>query len=456
MKFYGTRDKSKKEYSLKEAAQMGLAPCGGLFMPMQIPQIDMIKALEKAKKGFKEVSKYIASFYFSSDLTQEQINRALDKALDFDIPLKKLDDGVLTIELFRGPTFAFKDVGASCMGAILAELSNSKADKDLTILTATSGDTGSAVARGFYKIPGINVIILFPKGKVSPLQQAQMTSLGKNITALEVNGTFDDCQNIVKEAFNNKELREKYNITSANSINLLRWLPQSFYYFYSYYLWLESEHPAILEKILKEEKVSLPKPVIAVPSGNYGNIAAGMLAKKMGLPIKKFVAASNSNNIIGEYLNSGEFTPKASIQTIANAMDVGNPSNIERINSIYGSLNNLKEDLECYSYPDNQIKKGIEQIYNKYKYVSCPHSATGYLAFKEYNSKSGESGYWLSTAHPAKFNEVIEEILPIKINIPTELKELMDKEKRAIEIAPNIKDLEKILESSSNNLSNIV
>ena len=225
MKFYGTKDKEKKEYSLKEAAQLGLAPCGGLFMPLDIPNVDIKEVLKLSGKGLKDVSYYIASQFFSGDLSQEQIKKSIDTALNFNIPLTSVSSELSTLELFHGPTFAFKDVGASCMGAILSELNKDCNNKDLTILTATSGDTGSAVANGFYNLPGIKVIILFPKGKVSPLQQAQMTTLGKNITALEVDGTFDDCQRIVKEAFNNKELREEFNITSANSINLLRWIP---------------------------------------------------------------------------------------------------------------------------------------------------------------------------------------------------------------------------------------
>lgn len=457
MKYYSTRNREKL-YSLKEAAVMGLAPDGGLFMPEYIPEANLEKAFQLAQCSFAEMASYLATLFFKSTLSQTQIEEAIHNALQFDIPLVKIDSSnkenpLYTLELFHGPTCAFKDVGASCMGQILAAL-NVKGEK-LIILTATSGDTGSAVARGFYDIPGIEVVVLFPKGKVSPLQECQMTALGKNIKAVKVNGTFDDCQKLVKEIFNNKELRERINVTSANSINLLRWIPQCFYYFYAYCQWLIKEHNNTFKRYMNGEDIPLPEVTFVVPSGNYGNISAGMLAKKMGLPVREFIAASNVNDVFPQYLKSGKYEPRPSVQTIANAMDVGAPSNYERILALYNNdYNSICKEIKGFSCNDEEIKSGIAELYDKYGYISCPHSAVGYLATKNYLAKSGscnlsslnsKSTIWLSTASPAKFSEVIEPVIGAMPQIPERLHTLLEKDKSSISIEVSIESLENIL-----------
>ena len=444
MKFYSNRDK-KNLYTLRDAAFMGLAPDGGLFMPEQIPSVEMSKIISLAKDSFIDMAVYVMEKFMGDSLDEERIGEALQKAIPFEIPLRKIGYSrhgrpLYTMELFHGPTCAFKDVGAGCMGQILRALQQDKRER-LIILTATSGDTGSAVARGFYDIPGIDVVVLFPKGKVSPLQECQMTTLGKNIHAIKVNGTFDDCQRMVKEIFNNRELRKKVNVTSANSINLLRWLPQSLYYFYGYWQWLNAEYPGDVNA------GTLPQVTIAVPSGNYGNISAGMLAKKMGLPIKRFIAASNANDIIPQYLKSGIYSPRPSVQTIANAMDVGNPSNYERILDLYGnSYDAICKDTSGYSCSDGQIRAGILELYKEYGYTSCPHSAVGYNAVKDYMERTQERDViWLSTAHPAKFTEVIEPVTGEKAEIPQRLSDLLSKKGEFAELEPDSKTLEKFL-----------
>lgn len=498
MKFYSTRNKTRL-YSLQEAAFLGLASDGGLFMPESIPQVDLKKVFFLARRSFPEMAAYLAELFFSEDLSQEEIHAAVNNALSFPIPLKEVGKSrngkpLHTLELFHGPTFAFKDVGASCMGQILSALLKKRGGKEkLIILTATSGDTGSAVARGFYNIPEIDVVILFPNGKVSPLQECQMTTLGKNIYPVKINGTFDDCQKLVKEAFNNKELRQHRNITSANSINLLRWLPQSFYYFYGYCQWVDAVYPYFdwqsvswLNKEQEEarqagglhnepgNRASFPQPVIVVPSGNYGNISAGMLAKKMGLPIAGFVAASNSNDIIPKYLKTGMYTPCPSVQTIANAMDVGNPSNYERILDLYNNnYNAICADVAGFSCNDTQIREGIRELYSRYNYLSCPHSAVGYNATqwlcqqqtKEkstptankplsgiFKSIDPDAVFWLSTAHPAKFQEVLKETLGQQPPIPASLASLLQKPRTSISMEPEFGALEAYLNTRFSSL----
>ena len=313
MKFYSTRDKSQKLFDLADAAFMGLAPDGGLFLPERIPQIDMARVEELAAKSYADMALYLAQSIFD-DVDAETMERVVRDAYDFPIELKSLGDDLHTLELFHGPTHAFKDFGARFMGRMTGVLNN---EGDLVILTATSGDTGSAVAHGFYGVEGVRVVILYPDGKVSPLQEAQMTTLGGNIHPLKVKGTFDDCQRMVKSMFRDKQLRNEVRITSANSINLLRWLPQSFYYFYGYCAW--------------KRMTGRDNPEVVVPSGNYGNLTAGMFARRMGLPLKGFVAASNANDVVPEFLNTQNYKPRASVQTVANAMDVGDPSNFERM-----------------------------------------------------------------------------------------------------------------------------
>ena len=434
MKYYSTRDASRcHPFSLKDAASLGLAPDGGLFMPESIPQVNLETVRSLASISYASLAGYLASLFFSEDLPQEQISAMVSKAYDFDCSLRTIEPGVNVLELFHGPTCAFKDFGARFMGGMFGLL-NSDSD-NLTILTATSGDTGSAVAAGFFNVPGTRVVVLYPEGKVSPLQEAQMTTLGGNITPVRVRGNFDDCQALVKAVFNDAEFRKTHNVTSANSINLLRWIPQSFYYFYAWAQWASANSGA---------------PEIVVPSGNYGNVTAGMLAWKMGLPVRKFIVASNANDVIPQFLVTGQYRPGPSIRTVANAMDVGAPSNYERMMSLFdGDFQSLTDMVEGCSFADAQIKKAIVDIYLKDGYLSDPHSAVAYLARK---AKSAD-GFYLSTAHAAKFSEVIEaafaEYSPQtewKLTIPDSLAAAMGKEKVFVSMDNSLEALENIID----------
>lgn len=405
MIYYSTRDKGHEcPFSLKDAAFAGLAPDGGLFVPDSIPHVDMDKVMSLAEKSYADMAVYLAQTVFD-DIPAEDMDRLVRDAYDFPVKLNSISDGLYNLELFHGPTFAFKDFGARFMGRMLGYLGDGQ---PITILAATSGDTGSAVAHGFYGVDNVRVVILYPDGKVSPLQEAQMTTLGGNIHPLKVAGNFDDCQRLVKTMFKDEELRSKVRITSANSINLLRWLPQSFYYFYAYCLW--------------KKATGKSDPVVVVPSGNYGNLAAGMFAKRMGLPVKGFVAASNANDVVPEYLSTGSFRPRPSVRTVANAMDVGDPSNFERMLWLCDdSYDDMCREIRGFSCTDEQILDAIREIDKKYSYVSDPHSAVGYLATKHY----GLPGFWLSTAHAAKFCEVIRDATGRVPDLPAPLAEAM-------------------------------
>ena len=407
MKFYSTRDASKKLFAIADAAFLGLAPDGGLFVPERIPQVDMERVREFAEVSYADMAGYLAGLIFD-DVPEATIADVVRKAYDFDINLHFFDQKKGALELFHGPTFAFKDFGARFMGQMTGRLNTTDG---LTILTATSGDTGSAVAGGFYNVPGVDVVILYPDGKVSPLQEAQMTTLGGNIHPLRVRGNFDDCQRLVKAMFNDTDLRSRKRITSANSINLLRWIPQSFYYFYAHCLW-----SAFTGRDAAD---------IVVPSGNYGNITAGMLAAKMGMPVRRFVAASNANDVVPEFLITGDYKPRASVRTVANAMDVGAPSNFERMMWLYGDVENLRAQVVGFSATDAEILDAIREIEEKYGYISDPHSAVGYLAAKHYDIE----GYWLSTASPAKFGEVIEKATGHWPEIPAALQQRLSRER---------------------------
>lgn len=424
MKFFSTRDKERKcGYSLKEAAFMGLAPDGGLFVPEYIPQVDMDVVAAKADESYAEMAFYLASQFFADDVDLDAMREMIFKAYDFDCPLVKIGEDRYTLELFHGPTYAFKDFGGKFMGGMLGLLNNS--DDDLVVLTATSGDTGSAVANGFYNVPGVKVVVLYPDGKVSNLQESQMTTLGGNIRPVRVNGNFDDCQALVKAVFNDREFRSEVNVTSANSINLLRWIPQSFYYFYAWCQW---------KKMTGETN-----PDIVVPSGNYGNITAGMLASFMGMPVRRFIAVSNANDVVPEFLKTGVYNPGESVRTIANAMDVGAPSNYERMMYLYSQdFGKLTSALSGFSCTDDEIAAGIKEIYERYAYVSDPHSATGYNAAKAYDVH----GYWLSTAHNAKFREVLKDVLDMDVEVPEGLAKAMSKEKVFHTMDAHLGDLE--------------
>lgn len=423
MRFYSTREKNPaaRLFSLKEAAIMGLAPDGGLFMPERIPQVDMKKIEELSSRSFPEMAAYLASLFFD-EFSESQLLEVCRAAFDFPIPLKcvSAESALYTLELFHGPTFAFKDVGARFMGQMLGRLADK--EKRINVLVATSGDTGSAVAQGFWGVEGVDVTILFPKGKVSPFQESQMTTLGKNIHPVAVEGCFDDCQRMVKELLGDKEFSARHSLTSANSINILRWIPQSFYYFWGYCQWMRATGQP-----QAAQPASLVGPVVVVPSGNYGNIAAGMLAKKMGLPIRSFIAVSNANDTFPRLLSSGVYEPHTTIPTIANAMDVSAPSNYERIMNLYSApesapisapvsapksaaesaLEALRNEVLGFSCSDTLIKAGIAEQYSKYGYLACPHSSTGYLLA----SQACIEGFWLSTAHYAKFINVISDAL---------------------------------------------
>lgn len=407
MKYFSTRDKSKsRPFSLAEAAFAGLAPDGGLFMPERIPVVDMAMVEAEAEKSYADMVLYLAGLLFD-DVPTADLERVVRDAYDFPIELNRLAENFSTLELFHGPTYAFKDFGARFMGRMTGLLN---VGGPLTILTATSGDTGSAVAHGFYGVEGVRVVVLYPEGKVSPLQEAQMTTLGGNIYPLRVKGNFDDCQRLVKSMFRNEELRKQVRITSANSINLLRWIPQSFYYFYGYCAW---------KRMTRRDM-----PTVVVPSGNYGNLTAGMLARCMGLPLRGFVAASNANDVIPKFLLTEEYCPRASVQTVANAMDVGDPSNFERMMVLCGGdVAALKGAVKGFSCSDDKILAAINEIYERYDYLSDPHSAVGYLASKHY----GVDGFWLSTAHAAKFSEVTKAAMMQDAPLPNELSSLLVK-----------------------------
>lgn len=422
MKFYSTRDTSKKLFPLNQAAFLGLAPDGGLFVPERIPKVDLERVKELAGRSYADMAGYLAGVIFD-DVPADVIDEVVRKAYDFDIRFHKFDSRKSALELFHGPTFAFKDFGARFMGQMTGKLNTTDG---LTILTATSGDTGSAVAGGFYNVPGVDVVILYPDGKVSPLQEAQMTTLGGNIHPLRVRGNFDDCQRLVKTMFSDTDLRGRKRITSANSINLLRWIPQSFYYFWAYAIWSQTHCGAA---------------DVVVPSGNYGNITAGMLAARMGMPVRRFVAASNANDVVPEFLITGDYLPRASVRTVANAMDVGAPSNYERMMWLYGSIGALRREVVGFSASDQEILAAIREIEDKYGYISDPHSAIGYLAAKHYDI----DGYWLSTASPAKFGEVIEAATGHWPEIPAALRFRMDSERVYTMMDASAEDLKEYL-----------
>lgn len=396
MRYISTRI-SDKTYSLQEAAFLGLAPDGGLFMPERIPQADMNLVRDIPEGDYNRLAVYLAGLFFGDDLPGSvTLDDIVRRAYDFAPRLLHIGNGPLhALELFHGPTFAFKDFGARFMGAMLGALNDT--GRELIILTATSGDTGSAVAGGFYGIPGVKVVLLYPAGRVSPLQESQMTTLGGNIRPLRVNGSFDDCQRMAKSVFGDTGFCQRYGVTSANSINLLRWIPQSFYYFEGWRQWVRATGGG------------LSRPVIVVPSGNYGNLSAGMLAARMGLPVSRFVAASNANDVIPELLHGGTYRPRESVQTVANAMDVGTPSNYERMMALCGGdLAGLRGEVSGFCASDDDIRGAIAELRRKYGCLSDPHSAVGYLASK---AAGFPAGFWLSTAHEAKFREILSQSL---------------------------------------------
>lgn len=411
MKFYSTNNK-KHLVGFKEAVIKGLPADNGLFMPESIPTLpkDFFNAMHDM--SFHDIAYNVAYPFLKEELSEAEIKEIITETLSFDIPVVEVEPDVYSLELFHGPTCAFKDVGARFLARCLSHFSDVKS----TVLVATSGDTGSAVANGFLGVENVDVVILYPKGKVSHLQEQQLTTLGQNITALEVDGTFDDCQRLVKSAFLDEALNQKFALTSANSINIARLLPQSFYYF-----WALAQLDAGVEYSF------------SIPSGNYGNLTAGLLAKHMGLPIKQFIASANRNDIVPQYLHTGIFDPRASIQTISNAMDVGDPSNFKRMLDLYdGSLEAIQQDIAGASFTDEETQSCMKAVYEQTGYVLDPHGAVGYLGLQK--NRGTTPGIFLETAHPAKFIDVVEDTIG-GIDIPERLKAYLDKEKQAINMS---------------------
>ena len=417
MRFYSTKKKTDP-VTFKDALLTGMPQDNGLYMPEYIPDLSNIFKQEN-NLNFQEISLLISSKIIDRELSNNKIQDIIEECITFDAPNYKIFDDVYCLELFHGPTLAFKDFGARFMARCMERFTETS-DKNINILVATSGDTGSAVAHGFYGVEGVNVIILYPKGKVSDIQEKQLTTLDGNIYALEINGTFDDCQKLVKKSFLDKTLKNKINLSSANSINIARLIPQIFYYAYSY---------------LQIKNKSIPT-IFSVPCGNFGNITAGMIGKKMGIPIYKFIASTNANDVVPNYLINGIFNPKPSIQTISNAMDVGNPSNLARIIDLYSNIDNIKDDLVSWSFNDDQTSAMIADVYNQYEYVLDPHSAVGILGLLKYMEMKSDNmnNIFLGTAHPGKFADIVNPIINNKLDLPQRLKDVLSLEKRSIEL----------------------
>lgn len=428
MKFYSTSNVNH-QVGLAEAVIKGLAPDQGLYMPTGLPTLatEVIKSFEK--KSFKEIGYEVIEHLFKDDLSIDQIKVLIDHTLAFDAPLVEVESGIFSLELFHGPTLAFKDFGARFCSKLMSMLLTNKKQK-VRVLVATSGDTGSAVANGFLAVEGVEVVILFPKGKVSKLQERQFTTLGQNITALEVEGVFDDCQRLVKEAFLDEELNQKLLLTSANSINVARWIPQCLYYFYAL-----SRLPKIKEKT-----------VFAVPSGNFGNLAAGILAQKMGLPITHFIAATNENKIVPDFLSGESFLAKPSIQTVSNSMDVGNPSNFPRLLALHDfDETKVRENISGYYFSDEETIAAIQKV-KKLGYTLDPHGAVGYLGLKKFiHTHLDYQGVFLETAHPGKFSDVVEKALEEELVLPERLAAFLEGDKKVIPMGNDFQEFKGFL-----------
>lgn len=430
MKYYSTNHIAP-EVSLQEAVIRGLAPDKGLYMPKAIKPLDKDFFEHIEDMTFQEMAYRVADAFFGEDIEVSSLRQIVNDTLSFDVPLVQVTENIYSLELFHGPTLAFKDVGARFMARLLKYFIQHQQKGNINVLVATSGDTGSAVANGFLGVEGIHVYVLYPKDKVSHIQESQFTTLGQNITALEVDGTFDDCQALVKSAFIDTELNKKMRLTSANSINVARFLPQAFYYFYAY---------AQLKKIGQAAKT-----VICVPSGNFGNLCAGLFGYRLGLPILRFIAANNANDVFYKYLQTGNYQPQASIQTLANAMDVGAPSNFARIYDLFdGSHHRISSLISGATYTDEHIREAIKQCFSETGYILDPHGACGYEALKE-NLQPSETGIFLETAHPAKFKEKVEKIINQDIDIPQRLKTFMSGKKQSIAMSKQFDDFKAFL-----------
>ncbi|WP_420574235.1 threonine synthase [Kordia sp.] len=424
MNYYSLHHKAPK-VSFKEAVIKGLAPDRGIYFPENITPLsdEFIQNIDQY--SHEEIAFEAIKQFVGDDIPNDILKEIITETLSFDFPVVPIEDNIGTLELFHGPTMAFKDVGARFMARCLGYFNRDKEEK-VTVLVATSGDTGGAVANGFLGVKGVDVVILYPSGKVSEIQEKQLTTLGQNITALEIDGVFDDCQDMVKTAFLDTEIER--TLTSANSINIARWLPQMFYFFFAYKA-VHKQHKNI---------------VFSVPSGNFGNICAGIMAQKLGLPIQHFIASTNVNDTVSNYLENGEYVPKKSIATISNAMDVGNPSNFIRIQELYNNdLATIKQHFSSYSFTDSETKAAMKAIHNQHNYIADPHGAVGYLGLKNHDLQ-GAYGIFLETAHPVKFLPTVESTLSLKLDIPSQIQEIMHKEKHAIQAA-DYDDLKRFL-----------
>ena len=441
MNYYSTNGKAPIA-DLQKAVVKGLAEDRGLYMPEEIKILPKVFFENIHEMTFQQIAYNVASAFFGEDVDQDALQDIVYDTLSFDCPVVKVKDNIYALELFHGPTLAFKDVGARFMARLLRYFTQSNQNTQnnlINVLVATSGDTGSAVANGFLGVEGIHVYVLYPKGKVSPIQECQFTTLGKNITAIEVDGVFDDCQALVKSAFMDEELNQHMKLTSANSINVARFLPQAFYYFNAY---------ARMKALGKADNF-----VMCVPSGNFGNICSALFGHAMGLPVKRFIAANNANDIVYKYLQTGKYEPKASVQTLANAMDVGDPSNFARIINLYSQNNKLTPEATHHritnlisgaTYSDAQIREIMRQCYQETGYILDPHGATGYQALVD-GLQPGEIGVFCETAHPAKFKEKVDDILGIDVEIPDRLAAFMKGEKQSVPMTKNFEDFKKFL-----------
>ncbi|MBO7437925.1 MAG: threonine synthase [Bacteroidaceae bacterium] len=433
MKYYSTNHKSS-DVTLRDAVVRGLAPDRGLYMPERLNKLSKEFFDSIDRMTFQEMSFEVAKAFFGEDIPEADLKKIVYDTLSFPTPVVKVDDNIYSLELFHGPTLAFKDVGARFMARLLGYF-NKEERQLVNVLVATSGDTGSAVANGFLGVEGVHVYVLYPKGKVSPIQECQFTTLGRNITAVEVDGVFDDCQALVKNAFMDAELNQRMKLTSANSINVARFLPQAFYYFNAY---------AQMKALGKADNL-----VICVPSGNFGNITAGLFGWFMGLPVKRFIAANNANDIFYNYLQSGVYSPKPSVQTLANAMDVGDPSNFARVLALYGgSHKDIAGHIGGATYTDEQIRETLKECYERTGYLLDPHGTCGYRALKE-QLQPGENGVFLETAHPAKFKEKVDAITGGDVEIPARLQAFMKGTKQSVEISKDYTDFRNFLFNES-------
>ncbi len=438
MKYYSTNGQAPIA-DLQKAVVKGLAEDRGLYMPEEIYKLPKAFYEDIQSLSFQDIAYNVASNFFGEDVDEDALQDIVYDTLQFDCPVVKVSDNIYALELFHGPTLAFKDVGARFMARLLQYFIRQGGDSSqqtVNVLVATSGDTGSAVANGFLGVEGIHVYVLYPKGKVSPIQECQFTTLGQNITAIEVDGVFDDCQRLVKSAFMDAQLNEHMRLTSANSINVARFLPQAFYYFNAY---------ARMKELLKDHPSQCEKMVMCVPSGNFGNICSALFGHEMGLPFSRFIAANNANDVFYNFLQTEKYEPKPSVQTLANAMDVGDPSNFARIYDLYGkSHERISALISGATYTDDQIAETMRQCYQETGYILDPHGACGYQALKD-GLKDGEVGIFCETAHPAKFKEKVDAILGTDIDIPARLRAFMQGEKQSVEMSGNFDDFKTYL-----------